>query len=220
MPQVGKGPATGSVCFGSNFLRSTGGIPRLLQRPSRASSARGSHASAARRRTQPRSRCTGSLRLAAALSGPVRNPGRRLTTNSPPTGFRGANRTAPLDRAYSDPGSRNSDRTRGGPIRFNDLRASRPNSFRTLRRIGRAAPHRVTTSRMRSCDSRLRPNVSTRGFNAIAPQRPYTCTVTSHARPMPFHRKPANTLRAQRGPSTISHEDIRETVCIMVNQVR
>ena len=136
------------------------------------------------------------------------------------TGFREANRTAPLDRAYSDPGSRNSARTRGGPIRFNDLRASRPNSFRTLRRIGRAAPHRVTTSRMRSCDSRLRPNVSTRGFNAIAPQRPYTCTVTSHARPMPFHRKPANTLRAQRGPSTISHEDIRETVCIMVNQVR
>jgi hypothetical protein len=62
-----------------------GDVPGLLQRPSRASRHRGSHAGAVRRRTQPRSRRAGSLRLAAALPGPVRAPGRRLTTNSPPT---------------------------------------------------------------------------------------------------------------------------------------
>ena len=37
----------------------------------------------------------------------------------------------PPDRAHTEPGRRNSDRTRWRPIRINGLRASRPNLFRT-----------------------------------------------------------------------------------------
>jgi hypothetical protein len=58
-------------------------------------------------------------------------PGSVRARRRPGRDFRGADRTTPHDRAYSDPGSRNSDRTRGGPIRFNDLRASRPSGDRT-----------------------------------------------------------------------------------------
>jgi len=50
------------------------------------------------RRTPSRARRAGSLRLAAALSGPVRAPGRRLTTNSPPTSRDRRGRMGPVDQ--------------------------------------------------------------------------------------------------------------------------
>jgi len=72
-----------------------GGIPGLLQRRTRSSRARRIHTGAARRRTLPRSRCTGSLRLAAALPGSVSDPDRCLTTISLPTGPSSASAARP-----------------------------------------------------------------------------------------------------------------------------
>ena len=50
-----------------------------------------------------------------------------------------ADRTAPPDRTYPEPEARKPDPRPAGPIRFNGLRASRPNFFRT----GRRRPHPV-----------------------------------------------------------------------------
>ena len=63
-------------------------------------------------------------------------PGSVRVSRRPRTAFLRADRTDLADRAHAEPELRNSDRTRGGPIRFNGLRASRANSFRTGSRTG------------------------------------------------------------------------------------
>jgi hypothetical protein len=64
----------------------------------------------------------------------------------PGTSFRGADRTAPPDRAHTEPEARKRALSLQRPNALNELPASRPNLFRTAHRAGPARPGPPSTS--------------------------------------------------------------------------